>query len=142
MNVIGAFDRGRVVTLEPRPNSVLIMVTSMNSEFPTPNSKWDSVLKIKFDDVENGFGLKDKRYKPMTELDAHNILDFVITNIDKDIFVSCDAGLSRSPAIVVALEQIFNSRDVSDRYPHYNRYVKNKIRDVWFKRVWNGKDNM
>jgi len=94
------------------------------------------VLQIKFDDVENGFGLKDKKYTAMTEYDAETILDFVIRNIDKDIFISCDAGMSRSPGVLVALEQIFNSKDVTDDYPYHNRYVKNKIRDVWFRRVW------
>jgi len=139
MNIIGAFDRSRVSELQPRPNSVLVMITSVNSEFPALKNKssWDDILQIRFDDVENGFGLKDKKYKPMDMSDAKEILDFVIKNIDKDIFISCDAGLSRSPAILVALEQIFNGRDVSDDWPHYNRYVKNKIRDTWFKRVWN-----
>jgi predicted protein tyrosine phosphatase len=138
MNIIGAFDRGTVSILEPRPNSVLIMMTSPNSEFPKINGKWTDILKLKFDDVEDGFGLDDKQYEPMNEYNAEQILDFVIRNIDKDIFVSCDAGLSRSPAVVVALEQIFNSRDVSNEreYQHYNRYVKNTIRDVWFKRIW------
>lgn len=138
MNIIGAFDRGTVSILEPRPKSVLIMMTSPNSEFPKVNGKWTDILQLKFDDVEDGFGLEDKQYEPMYEYQAEQILDFVIRNIDKDIFVSCDAGLSRSPAVVVALEQIFNSRDVSNEreYQHYNRYVKNMIRDVWFKRIW------
>jgi len=44
--------------------------------------------------------------------------------------------ISRSTGIVVALEQIFNAQDVSDAYPHHNRFVKNMIRDTWFKRIW------
>lgn len=137
MNLIKAFDRSQVSGLEPRPNSVLIIVTSPNSEFPKLSQKWKEFLLLKFDDVENGYGLKDKAFKPMSNDDAKNILDFVIRNIDTDIFISCDAGMSRSPGILVALEQIFNGRDVSDTYPYHNRYVKNKIRDVWFKRIWN-----
>jgi len=136
MNLIKAFDRSQVSGLEPRPNSVLIIITSPNSEFPELSKKWMEVLQIKFDDVENGFGLKDKKYTAMTDYDAETILDFVIRNIDKDIFISCDAGMSRSPGVLVALEQIFNSRDVTEAYPYHNRYVKNKIRDVWFRRVW------
>ncbi len=136
MNLIKAFDRSQVSGLEPRPNSVLIIITSPNSEFPTLSQKWTGVLQIKFDDVENGFGLKDKQYEAMTENQAKQILDFVIENIDKDIFISCDAGMSRSPGVLVALEQIFNSKDVTEDYPYHNRYVKNKIRDVWFRRIW------
>lgn len=136
MNLIKAFDRSQVSGLEPRPNSVIIMITSMNSEFPKLSDKWDKILAIQFDDVENGFGLKDNKYTPMSERQAERILNFVIENIDKDIFISCDAGMSRSPGILVALEQIFNSRDVTEAYPYHNRYVKNKIRDVWFKKIW------
>jgi len=136
MNLIKAFDRSQVSGLEPRPNSVLIIVTSPNSQFPKLSSKWNKILYLRFDDVENGFGLKDKKYRPMSEEDTEHILNFVIENIDKDIFISCDAGMSRSPGILVALEQIFNACDVSDAYPYHNRYVKNKIRDTWFKRIW------
>ena len=136
MNVIGAFDRGRVATLEPRPNSVLIMMTSVNSEFPVLNNHWSSILKLKFDDVEGKECDIGNSSNVMQDSHAEQILDFVIENIDKDIFVSCDAGLSRSPGVVVALELIFNSRDVSDEYPHHNKFVKNKIRDVWFKKIW------
>ena len=136
MNLIKAFDRSQVSGLEPRPNSVLIMVTSPKSEFPKLNPKWSDTLLLKFDDVENGYGLKDKSFKPMTEKDAEDILNFAIKNIDKDIFISCDAGMSRSPGILVALEQIFNARDATGAYPYHNRYVKNKIRDTWFKRIW------
>ena len=136
MNIIKAFDRSQVSGLEPRPNSVLIIVTSPSSEFPKLSQKWSEILLLKFDDVENGYGLKDKQFKPMTREDAKNILDFAIRNIDKDIFISCDAGMSRSPGILMALEQIFNSRDASDAYPYHNRYVKNMIRDVWFRKIW------
>jgi predicted protein tyrosine phosphatase len=72
----------------------------------------------------------------MQELDAKLILDFVINNIDKDIFINCDAGISRSTGILVALEQIFNSRDVSHNYPFHNRFVKNKIKQVFYKTIW------
>lgn len=139
MNIIDAFDRGRVEGLQPRPNSALIMITSPESKFPSVNGKWSQILKLKFDDIEWRDGkeqLQKELYEPMNEGHAKQILDFVITNIDKDIFISCDAGLSRSPAVLVALEQIFNARDVSNAYPHHNRFVKNMIRDTWFKHIW------
>lgn len=148
MKIIGAFDRGRVSTLEPRKNSALIMVTGYYTsidgdkpEFPKVSHKWDKKLGLIFDDVDGREIDIGNSSNVMQDSQAEQILDFVVENIDKDIFVSCDAGLSRSPGIVVALEQIFNSRDVSNAYPHHNHFVKNKIRDVWFKRIWYGKDD-
>jgi predicted protein tyrosine phosphatase len=126
MNIIGAFDKGRIETFVPRPDSILISITSQQGEFPHLNSKWKDVLYLKFDDDE----------KDMIEEDAKKILDFVIKNIGCDVFVNCEAGLSRSPAVVVALEQIFNARDLTDFYKHHNKFVKNKIKDVWFRNIW------
>ena len=121
------------------------MITSPEAEFPKVDGKWKAILYIKFDDVEwreeknhnKGLDSNMNLYEPMSEVQAMQILDFVVQHIDKDIFISCDAGLSRSPGVLVALEQIFNARDVSDAYPHHNRFVKNMIRDTWFKTIWN-----
>lgn len=134
MNIIGAFDRSRVSDLVPRKNSVLIQITCLDDEFPKLNQKWTDILRLKFDDNYDG----DLFSAPITDKQAKQILQFSIEHIDKDMFINCDAGISRSPAIVVALEQIFNSNDVRKAYPHYNRYVKNKITDVWFRNIWNG----
>lgn len=138
MKIIKAFDRGTVSILEPRANSVLIMITSKDNEFPKIDSKWTEVLKLKFDDVEGRTNEIGHTSNVLSIEQAYKILDFAIENINCDIFVSCDAGLSRSPGVVVALEQIFNGNDVSDRYPHYNRFVKNRIKDVWFNTIWKG----
>ena len=140
MNIIGKYDRNQVAILEPRENSVLIMITSTHNKFPELHSGWTDVLKLQFDDVEydNENILEERKTYEMTDDDAKKILDFVIKRIYCDFFVSCDAGISRSAGVVVALEQIFNGCDVSKQYSlmHYNRNVKNKIRDVWFKNIW------
>jgi predicted protein tyrosine phosphatase len=136
MNIIGAFDRNTVSGLEPRSNSILISVTSQGKEHPSLNHGWFKVLKLNFDDVEGRNFDIGSSSNVMQELDAKLILDFVINNIDKDIFINCDAGISRSTGILVALEQIFNSRDVSHNYPFHNHFVKNKIKQVFYKTIW------
>lgn len=114
------------------------MMTSANSDFPKVNENWKDILKLKFDDIA-GRDLEMMDMYAMQDEHAKKILDFAIKYINYDIFVSCDAGISRSPGVVVALEQIFNSQDVSDAYKYHNRFVKNKIRDVWFKSIWRKK---
>jgi len=134
INIIGAFDRATAKDLNPRKGrSVLISITAPASEFVQLQDGWSDVLRLKFDDVDHEDG---QDYEMFSDIQAEQILDFVIRNSDKDIFVNCDAGISRSTAVVVALEQIFNAKDVSDDWPHHNKYVKNKIRDIWFKRIW------
>lgn len=136
MNIIGAFDRSRVVELEPRANSVLISITSYGNTHPKLNSKWKHVLGLVFDDIEGRDTDIGESSNVISDKQAKQILDFVIEHIDCDFFVNCDAGISRSTGVVVALELIFNSRDVSKDYPYHNRFVKNRIRDVWFKSLW------
>ena len=139
MNIIGAFDRFRVSGLEPRTNSVLISITSENSEHPSFKSGWFKILKIKFDDVEGrNLDIGDASNVMRVE-HAMQILDFAIENIDKDFFINCDAGISRSTGVLVALEQIFNGRDVSNRYPFHNKYVKEKIKATYYKTIWLGR---
>ena len=141
MKIIGAFDRSRVSGFEPRSNSVLIMITSCEySDFPEVSQGWSNILRLRFDDTVGTINTIGNASNVMTEEQAKQILDFVIENINCDIFVNCDAGLSRSPAVVVALEQIFNARDISTNYPHHNRFIKNRIRDVWFKTIWKGRE--
>ena len=129
MQIIGAFDRSRVSDLEPRENSILISITSNGKDFPKVNKHWKDILQLRFNDTED-------RDTGMMTSHAKMILDFVIKHIDCDIFVNCDAGISRSTGVVVALELLFNSKDISDKYPYHNRHVKNTIRDMWFKSVW------
>jgi len=140
MNIIGAFDRSRASELEPRANSVLICITSESSKHPKLNKKWLEILYLKFDDVEGREAEIGSAANVMQDKHAEQILDFAVKHIDKDLFINCDAGLSRSPGVLVALEQIFNGRDLSEDYRFHNKFVKNKIRDIWFKRIWFGRE--
>ena len=135
VKIIGAFSRSEIENIiEPRKSrkSVLISITSKNEKFPKPKGDYDKILQVKFDDEE----IEYHGLKLITNKQAEEIINFALNNIDKDIFVNCDAGLSRSPAIVVALEEIFNGNDVKDKYPLHNKYVYRKIKDVWLKHCW------
>ena len=136
MNIIGAFDRSRISDIEPRANSVLICITSEIDEFPIVSDNWSDILYLKFDDVEGRESDIGESSNVMQDKHAEQILDFVIKNIDKDFFINCDAGISRSPGVLVALEQIFNGKDVSYDWRFHNKFVKNKIRDMWFRRIY------
>ena len=136
MNIIGAFDRSRVSELEPRKNSVLISITSIDSTHPHIKSGWHDVLYLKFDDVEGRSSELGNSANLITDKDAKQILNFVVKNIDCDFFINCDAGISRSTGVLVALELIFNGNDVSHSFQYHNRFVKNRIKDTWFKTIW------
>ena len=131
MRIAGVFDRFTISNINPRPGNVLISITEPNSEFPSLKKGWEDVLRLKLRDTENNDSITTEQ--------AIEILDFVVNHQDKYIFINCDAGLSRSAGIRVALEFIFNHRDVSLNYPLHNKHIRDKIIETFYKRIWNGR---
>jgi len=80
-------------------------------------SQLSAVLRIKCHDVDyneageitaqRGFSDYDEIIK-FNENMAVDIINFVSEHAPKNIVVHCDAGLSRSPAVAMALSEIFN----------------------------------
>jgi len=128
MNIAGAFSRMQIKKIKPRENSILISVTDSDESHTSLEGQWKSILRLKFDDIhvkslnEGKFHLKG-----MTDNDARKILDFVMKHKECDIYVNCEAGISRSTGIVVALEALFNNKDFSEVYPCHNPFVREKI---------------
>lgn len=82
-----------------------------------------------FDDTEN----VNKKGTPFSEADAKEVSDFVEENLDQIdiIYIHCNMGISRSPAIAMALNVIYDlgydDVELSRRFPHYNRIVHNTM---------------
>lgn len=55
---------------------------------------------------------------PMKTEDAKKILEFVLKYKDdvNDIIVHCEAGISRSPAVAIALSEILNGKEHTERH--------------------------
>ena len=141
MEIIGIFSRTEVMELEPRPFSVMIQITTQARDFPVLKKGWKDIIQLRFDDVEGKETDIGSASNVLQDKQAEKLLDFVVKNLHCEFFIHCDAGISRSAGVAVALEKIFNGKDVREdyRFRHHNEFVKNKITDVWFKRVWFGK---
>lgn len=133
MNLAGVFDRETIAKIIPKPGNVVILITCPENDFPILEDGWDDILRLRFDDINQ------KSDTSFSEYEAKKILNFVIKNFDKYIFISCDAGLSRSAGVFVALDWLFNHRelvDLSAKYPLHNTYVRDKIIETWYKGIW------
>ena len=79
-------------------------------------------LFLKFDDVsyktQETLAYYDSVAYSMIKEDAIKILDFVFKYKDdvNDIIIHCAAGISRSPAVAVALSEILNGKEPSERF--------------------------
>lgn len=72
----------------------------------------ENVLNLNFDDVsEDTVETDEFTFYGLTIEDARRTVEFIKNNIDKDIYVNCRAGKSRSQAIVRFILDCFPDRD-------------------------------
>ena len=98
-----------------------LVISISSHEEPTiaipSNDNCVDKLFLKFDDMsydtEKTLAYYDSVAFPMKREDATKILDFVLKYKEdvNDIIIHCEAGISRSPAIAVALSEILNGKE-------------------------------
>lgn len=101
-------------------NVAIISITASTEEIQLgylggPEPHWfeeaDNVLNLNFDDIPgdtleySGF-----TFTGLTMEDARRAVDFIVRNINKDIYVNCRAGKSRSQAFVRFVLDCFPDR--------------------------------
>ena len=83
------------------------VLKSKEDFFFTPN---DNVLNLTFDDIGSRFKLDGfKLYQGLSNQQARKIVKFIDKNKDKDFYISCRAGKSRSQGIVRFILDIFRN---------------------------------
>ena len=129
MNII-ALSSADASTAIPPSNCYMISITEPNDEPPVLHSDWEDTLYLKFDDidkVEKPLGTRELELFSLQQ--AKQIIDFVETYKDNIniLAVHCAAGISRSVGVHVALEKIYNTKDLYSRYPCHNKHVAKTI---------------
>lgn len=114
---------------EPHKNkTIIISITTPQEKYTDcliSNEDFNSVsdiLEVEFCDIDNNYPIDS--YK-MKQADAKKIVDFVESNLDKDIIVHCDYGVSRSAGIAAALSKYYNNTD--EQFFSNNKYVPNML---------------
>lgn len=115
------FDVGTAMHAEAGENSMLIQISDLLSEHPTPLKKFREVHQFKFEDIEEDeeWAISDEQAQQIADL-----LRKAKAN-NTNVIVHCHAGLCRSGAVVeCALMLGFNP---PDRIRLPNALVKKKI---------------
>ncbi len=133
-----AVSRGSVEALYPKTvfprkrKCGIISISSSGRPQADLQEGWDWVHRQVYDDVD-GY---QNGYIPFTETMANDLfreLDKEIRTLDY-LIVHCDAGLSRSPATVVAiLEGYVQNKTVWKRYPTHNKFVYRKLTEAFYR---------
>jgi predicted protein tyrosine phosphatase len=108
-------------------NTVLI---SINNEYqplwPLKLDRQDpNVLTVCFSDITSNMEVKGQLFKPLVDDDIVKILKFTNLHKDKNFLVHCAAGISRSSAICLYLNQMYGHTLRPDfwKVSHPNYYV-------------------
>jgi len=110
----------------------IISITSARSGKVRLRKGWRRVLRLKFDDVERA----SPGCVAFDEDHADAIFDWlgrVEDHVDR-IFVHCNAGKHRSPAVALFIAEIYDLPGFNRTYPLYNRRVYRVMGKVWKKR--------
>lgn len=105
-----------------------IAIISINSKVPTDNEchlcSGDNVLNLDFDDIDpTSIGLPETTEEYsftndgylkvffFTDSMAKKTIDFIEKNKDKDFYIHCSAGLSRSQAFIKYIKNVYFDND-------------------------------
>lgn len=119
------------------PDAVVISIVSPGQEHPHITAK--HLLQMHFHDVDKMFELQDGRIiLPLSESQADTIARFVWEHKTEEFWVvHCEAGISRSPAVGLAIADFLGDRDMAlfteGRFSTYNRFVRSMVENALHK---------
>jgi len=94
-----------------------------------------NVLNLEFDDVLQDGVLFEHKYKAISSDQAGQIVAFIEANNDKDFYVHCSAGISRSGAIGTFISEYYGYELVASGL-HPNIEVLSKLRRASIFKEW------
>lgn len=119
----------------------IISIYSRYCESPIKEDRYN-ILKLEFDDItERELQQYPERYKLFSENDARRIKDFTDSRLDpeKKLIVHCDAGISRSGAVGLCLNDYLNNY-IESHYRHLAAFLRDNpyiVPNPYISRVLN-----
>lgn len=92
-----------------------ITISDPNRKNINHNNHFKDTLKLKFWDLEEDFN----NYKILAEVQAKTIYDFIIKNRDSEFLINCEAGISRSAAVGLAIEYLLRDKNLYPKWEHF-----------------------
>jgi predicted protein tyrosine phosphatase len=143
---VDVYNREQAVGLEPVAGTVVISISSPGDQAPLKEG-WEDILRLEFHDVVKiPKNMPEIRAFCTTHVDAvHEFVDKHVA-AGKNFAVHCDAGVSRSVAVGVFLEDVHGGdlhlHAISTTAAANSRVSRGLFRKYWTQRlgVLNGKE--
>lgn len=131
------------------PFAIISVVSPEFEEYNIPyNPFCKDILYLRFHDVDSSgnvigsFNEIQEKIKPISDNDIQQIFEFIEKNKDiEDWIVHCEAGISRSAGVAMALSEIMNDTKnpgvyIETKYPlsFHNVDIKLKLLHSWRKK--------
>ena len=97
-------------------NLAFISIYEPGSNPIITNNHFASELFLSFYDVEESWS---DTISPLTDEQGLVIFNFIMANSDKQFLVNCEAGISRSAGIALAIEYIFRHTYTYEKWEHF-----------------------
>jgi predicted protein tyrosine phosphatase len=145
---IDVYSRGQAVDLEPTEGTVMISISSPGDQASLKEG-WEDILRLEFHDVvriPKGIGNNILAFNSSHVDAVHKFVDKYAA-AGKDFAVHCDAGVSRSVAVGVFLEEVHGGdlhlHAIHTTAAANSRVSRGLFRKYWTKRlgVLNGEDD-
>jgi predicted protein tyrosine phosphatase len=118
----------RATAYEPSRHEVCISITDPHSEPVQLSPKFADVLRLSFSDIIEPIPLPSHRL--FAQEHATAILEFIgrWPNVER-IVVHCVAGLSRSPAVALAIADLYErpTGELERQFPMWNTWVRQQL---------------
>lgn len=106
------------------PNDLcFITISDPDKENIDDKGHFLDILKLKFWDIEEEIG----RFMPINLIQAKEIYDFIMKNKNSEFLINCEAGVSRSAAVGLAIEYLLRDKGF---YPKWEQFPS-KVLQHW-----------
>lgn len=102
------------VSLFPK-DLCFITISDVNRDNINHNNHFKDALELKFWDIEEDFN----DYKIITDNQAKQIYDFILKNKNEQFLINCEAGVSRSAGVGLAIEYLLRDKMIYSKWEHF-----------------------
>jgi len=136
---INVYNKKQVEELQPEPESVLISISCPGKPVNLKEG-WKRILRLEFDDIVSIEEALIDKLQPFTNEQRDQVIDFINENKNRNFVIHCDAGISRSVAIGIFIQNKFNGELILHAPTATTTFANSLVLRKLRRKEWDVKD--